>query len=58
MPCLRRMRFCDDIDAGLGVFAILAPENLCRSVNLTHICSGKMTHYLERRNGVYHFFFK
>jgi hypothetical protein len=29
-------------------------QELCRSVNLTHSCSAKLPHYLERRIGVYH----
>jgi hypothetical protein len=32
----------------------LAVIVLCRSVELTHVCSGKWTHYLERRNGLGH----
>ena len=35
---------------------LIVEAKLCRSVNLTRVCSDQLTHYLERRNGTWFLF--
>jgi hypothetical protein len=37
---------------------LVAAQELCRSAEVTRLCSGKLTHYLEKKNGCMFLFSK